>query len=67
MALAVSSKAGKYERNWKKLCFLVCLCAVATGSLFLPLRNGLTIVHFLTGVVWGLAIGEVFNILSNSP
>ena len=67
MTLAVASKTGKYERNWKKLCFLVCMCAVATGLLFVPLRNGQTIVQFLAGVVWGLAIGEVFNILFNRP
>jgi hypothetical protein len=63
MASAVTSEAGKYKRNWKKLCFLACMCAVATGLLFLPLGSSQTTVQFLAGAVWGLAIGGVFNIL----
>jgi hypothetical protein len=63
MTLAVTSETGKHERNWKNLCFLLCTCAVAAGFLFVSLRNGQTIVQFLTGAVWGLGIGEVFNIV----
>jgi hypothetical protein len=54
MTLTLTSKAGKDEREEMKLCFLVCMCAVATGFLFVSLRNGQTIVHFPTGAVWGL-------------
>jgi cyanate permease len=67
MTLTLTSKTGKDERKWTKLCFLVCMCAVATGFLFVPLRNGQTIVHFLTGAVWGLAIEQAFTVLFKSP
>jgi hypothetical protein len=66
MALAVTSEAGKCKRNWKKIWFFVCLCAVAIGLLFVPLWKGGT-VQFLAGVVLGLAIGGIVRELSNGP
>jgi hypothetical protein len=67
MTPAVASVAAKYKRNWKKICFLACMCAVATGFLFVPLRNGQTIVQFLAGVVSGLAIGGICGELFKGP
>jgi uncharacterized membrane protein YjjP (DUF1212 family) len=64
MTLAVASEASKCKRNWKKIWFFVCMCAVAIGLLFAPLWKGET-VRFLAGVVLGLAIGGIFREFSN--
>jgi hypothetical protein len=64
MALAVTSEAGKCKRNWKKIWFFVCMCAVAIGLLFAPLRKGET-VEFLAGMVLGLAIVGIIREFSN--
>ncbi len=67
MTPTLTSKTGKDERKGTKLRFLVCMCAVATGFLFVPLRNGQSIVHLPTGAVWGLAIGQAFTALFKGP
>jgi hypothetical protein len=64
MTPAVTSEAGKQERNLKKTWFFVCLCAVAIGLIFVPLRTGQTTVQFLAGIVLGLAIGGILSELS---
>jgi hypothetical protein len=67
MTSALTSEAAKYKRRWKKIWFFVCMCAAATGFLFVPLGSGQTTVRFLAGVVWGLAIGGIFSEFSNVP
>ena len=67
MSTAVTSKTHRHMRNWKKICFLACMCAVATLFLSVPGRKGDTIVQFLAGVVWGLAGGGIFSEFFNGP
>jgi hypothetical protein len=67
MTTSVTSEAGKYKRNWKKICFLVFMCALATGFLFVPLQSGQSTVQFLAGVVWGLSFGGIFSELFIGP
>jgi hypothetical protein len=65
MTPAVISETVKYKRSWKKIWLFVCLCALAIGLFFVPLRSGQSTVHFLAGMVFGLAIGGIFTELSN--
>jgi hypothetical protein len=67
MTPALTSKTGNYERNWKKICFLVCMCGVGVGLLLVPLRSGQETVHFLAGVVLGLALGGIWVEFSKGP
>lgn len=64
MTPSVTSEAGKHKRNWK-IWFFVCICAVAIGLPFVPLRSGQSTVQFLAGTVLGLAIGGIFSELSD--
>jgi len=64
MAPDATPEAGKYKRNWKKILFLVCMCALATGFLFVPMRSGQSTLQFLVGVVWGLVLGGILSELS---
>jgi hypothetical protein len=67
MTPSMTPEAGKYKRNWKKICFLAFMCALATGFLFVPLQSGQSTVQFLAGAVWGLAFGGIFSELFIAP